>query len=234
MARFTKSIHRQHVAANIADKVQEMHFFLKMVCSASEESLARFRSGRETPAQLHMEVKYGCSAFCNALQALKDAFETATKSKMTWSELQTNCRHGEFFYKIRNASTHDGSAVSNAWVDGLHYALIGIERFGEYDKKIEIAPLPQDIATCCTEFSSDFYKYYENRLTPYVGLSDLAASLPYTEKNIARALESDKIPDFVREIFDQHRDEIAKNIKHNKFDPIKAAIEKINTVKIDL
>lgn len=219
--------HRRWVANHLTDKTSELQYFLAHIVDGAAESLRQFHAGKhqEEPSPATRAVVFGFSAFTNATQTLKDSFTTATGENMTWTQIAA-LRHGQFFYEARNASTHDGHPVVNAWIEGCFRVLLKIERYDNKSNKIEILPPQEDVPTMCLQFAADFCDLLIRRLRPHLGRAELRGAR-FTVEQLDGYANSPFMPDFARRLMQDQRSEQIAQIQASDHDPINTAIEKL-------
>lgn len=125
--------HLGAIANYVTGKVNEYQYQLRALveeCDATYEQFRTQGSGRQGT-----NIVYSFSALGNAMQSLKDSVNSLGDDMLTWAEIGKN-PHGDFMYKARNAATHDGNPIVNAWVDGRFYVSNDISRFDMHGKPI--------------------------------------------------------------------------------------------------
>jgi hypothetical protein len=221
----TQEEHRGAVANYLAGKVREFAFQLHVVVDASDSSLASYRTGDPGPGD--GPVIYGFSAFGNAMQSLKDALKTIGGEPITWSQV-AQLSDGDFLAKSRNAMTHDGNPVINAWADGRYFVANDISRFGSNGEPIEIVRPQTDVRTLCLTFAAEFCAMLSARLRPLVGHYEIGGA-GFDSGEVEAAIHtSDLIPAEVKALFAAKSEEIREAIAQAPpFDPVVKAIEEL-------
>jgi len=219
--------HRRWVATFLQGKVKELHYNLNSIVTACDRSMLFFSSRKPIPADNEQAVVFGFSAFSNVVQTLKDAVHTVVGEKLPWSRIET-LRHGAFMKHVRNAATHDGHPVVSAWSDGRYFVPRNIVRLDLNNKIVEIPAPSEDIRTLCLEFSIDYCQLLKEILSntennpqfqqPSMSIEDL-------EDAINR---SNFMPEFVKNLFANNREEITKQIASADYNPIKMAIDSLD------
>lgn len=172
------------------------------------------------------DINFTFNAFVNTFQSLKDSLETATSQKIAWSYF-VDVRHFIFFKECRNAITHDGMQIINAYTDGKYYIANNIERIDNKGKPINLEAPKQDILTLCLEFSTDLMLKVE-RIADEYGRSIPTQSNLDKIKYIERYMNNSFVPEFARELFQQNREIIKQQLAAHVFDPL-ADIKKQTT-----
>lgn len=215
------------VANYFYSKVCEYQHYLEQVVGHCDSSFERFGlklTSRNNEGRL---LTYAYGSLNNMVQTLKDSGSVFLPTALSWGDIK-KLRHGEFFYLSRNAATHDGNPIINAWVDGRYYVASDIERFDGNGKFIKIQRPVEDVRTFTLEFSLDFYDLLTARLTllgddhqltfPLIGASE-----------IEQFMGSDLISEDLRSLFAGQIEEIKEKAQHIKHDSVEKALEQIRT-----
>ncbi|WP_171940847.1 hypothetical protein [Herbaspirillum rubrisubalbicans] len=224
-----KQSHRRVVAAHLHLKIGELFYFLEMIEEGAKGIKDAVLIKSNDVAEYNAKVIFGSSAFCNAIQSLKDATATTICEKVEWSDIESNCRHGKYFYEIRNASTHDGISVTNLWIDGRVYPSSMVERFGLGNKEITVIAPNQEIPVCCREFAIDFVAYLRKRLLPYLNQNELKGASPISEAQIQAFCSDSRIPASVAKYVVGQAEALIAGLRMQTADPIATAIAKIDS-----
>lgn len=220
--------HRSAVANHFAGKVREFGNHLRVVVEACDHSLTTYMLNQPHPGD--SGVVYGFSAFSNAMQALKDALKTIGGPSLSLAEI-AQLPHGEFMTKARNAATHDGNPIVNAWVDGRFFIATDISRFGINNEPIEIARPTQDVRTLCLQFAEGYSAALRERLHPMRGQFQIGGA-PFDSAEFESMINNaDLIPEHVKQIVASQRDCIRAAFEGAPpFDPIKKAITELESI----
>ncbi|HDR2690352.1 TPA: hypothetical protein QCJ46_004748 [Enterobacter ludwigii] len=221
--------HRRWVANYCGGKIEELQYHLATIVKACDTSINLFSSNQQVPESNRQAVIYGFSSFTNVIQTLKDSIKTVTGKQLPWSTIK-QLSHGAFFQDARNAATHDGNPVINAWVDGRYYVAHKIVRLGDKGQVIEISAPKNDVRTLCLEFSDDFCQLLRQRLLETKEDSSLEGT-PFSLAELEEAFtNSDLMPDFAIKLFEKEKAIIAESIKVSKHDPVTQAIARLDTL----
>lgn len=226
MANITDQKHRSAVANYLAGKTREFGYQLNVVVTACDDAATTFRdSHRGTDGAI---VAYGFSAFTNAMQSLKDAVATIGGPPLTWSDISM-LPYGAFMSKARNAATHDGNPIVNAWVDGKFFVATNIDRLDMRGEPIEITRPEADIRTICLQFAAGFSALLRDRLTQLLGQFVIGGA-PFDSAEFDAIISgSTLIPDHVKQMVSARMDEISDAIeKAPPFDPVEKAITELD------
>ncbi|GEM_PF-1500082 len=215
--------HRRWVANHFGSKVRELQYHLQTIVAACDQSLALFASGQTVPRENNQAVVYGFSAFANVVQTLKDAVKTVTGQQLPWSKI-VQLRHGAFMRDARNAATHDGNPVVSAWVDGRYFVPAKMVRLGDRGQVIEIPAPTKDIRSLSLEFVEDLCQLLRETLTGLESVEQLRGALFNMAELEETIVESNVMPEFVKELFESNRQEIATSLRKVKYDPVDQAI----------
>lgn len=219
--------HRRWVANYCGGKIEELQYHLAAIVTACDTSINLFTSNQQLPESNSQAVIYGFSSFTNVIQTLKDSIKTVTGKQLPWSKIQ-QLSHGAFFQDARNAATHDGNPVINAWVDGRYYVATKIVRLGDKGQVIEIPAPNNDIRTLCLEFADDFCQLLRQKLLETKENSSLEGS-PFNMTDLEEAFTSSNlIPNFAIQLFKKEKERIAESLKVAKHDPVAQAIARLD------
>lgn len=216
------------VGNGLKGKLGEFQFFLSQILNVS--ALIRAKNEAEDyPLNKEIdELGYYFSAFMNSVQSIKDAAETSMNVKFSWSELSFS--YGGFIRYCRNAITHDGSSIINAFQGGHHYIIGPLRRISNKGKVIEFDPPKDDVVTIVINFSSEFLLNLERLVCEH------GKEIPSPNKDdLAQMLEdsqnSDFISDFAKELMVQNKDEVISSFDSHIIDKYKEINEKIISVR---
>lgn len=210
--------HKMVVGSFIKNKLQEYEYFLLKIIKICSLVNQNFLAGISPVNTSDEDINFTFNAFVNTFQSLKDSLETATSQKIAWSYF-SDVRHSEFFKECRNAITHDGMQIINAYTDGKYYIANDIERIDNKGKCICLDAPKQDVLTLCLEFSVDLMSKVEKIA------DDFGQSIP-TQSNvdkityIERYMNNAFVPEFARTLFQQNRNIIEQQLAAHVFDPV--------------
>lgn len=210
--------HKMIVGSFIKNKLQEYEYFLRKIINICNLVNANFLAGINPVNTSAEDINFTFNAFVNTFQSLKDSLETATSQKFAWSHF-SEARHSTFIKECRNAITHDGMQIINAYTDGKYYIANDIERIDNHGKLIAIDAPKHDILTICLEFSTDLMLVIEKIANKY-GQSIPTQSNVDKIKYIEKYMSNDFVPEFVRVLFKQNRNTIEQQLAAHEFDPI--------------
>lgn len=214
-----KKIHHKMVVGSfIKNKLQEYEYFLRKIVNICGLVNANFRAGVNPVNTSDEDINFTFNAFVNTFQSLKDSLETATSDKIAWSRF-SNVRHSSFIKECRNAITHDGMQIINAYTDGKYYIANDIERFDHRGNFIALDAPKHDILTLCLEFSADLMLEVEKIANEY-GQSIPTQSREYKIKYFEKYMNNAFVPEFARVLFQQNRDTIEQQLAAHQFDPV--------------
>ncbi|WP_020159685.1 hypothetical protein [Methylobacter marinus] len=210
--------HKMVVGSFIKNKLQEYEYFLLKIIKICSLVNQNFLAGISPVNTSDEDINFTFNAFVNTFQSLKDSLETATSQKIAWSYF-SDVRHSEFFKECRNAITHDGMQIINAYTDGKYYIANDIERIDNKGKCTCLDAPKQDVLTLCLEFSVDLMSKVEKIA------DDFGQSIP-TQSNvdkityIERYMNNAFVPEFARTLFQQNRNIIEQQLAAHVFDPV--------------
>lgn len=225
MTIITDQKHRSAVANFLAGKLREFGYQLDVIVKACDEAAELYEKSKL--GSDGAVVVYGFSAFTNAMQSLKDAVTTIAPSPVTWAEIGA-LPHGTFVAKARNAATHDGNPIVNAWVDGRFFVANNIDRLDMRGEPIEIVRPEEDVRTICLRFALGFANLLRDRLTPLVGQFSIAGA-PFDGAEFAEIIRgSPLIPEAVKRMVADKLGEITDAIENAPpIDPVEKAITEL-------
>lgn len=206
------------VGSFIKNKLQEYEYFLRKIVDLCNLVNRNFLAGVNPVNTSDEDINFTFNAFVNTFQSLKDSLETATSKKIEWSRF-SNVRHSTFIKECRNAITHDGMQIIDAYTDGRYYIANDIARIDNYGKFIALDAPKDDILTLCLEFSADLMLEVEkiaNEYGQHIPTQSNVDKIKYIEK----CMNSVFIPEFARILFQQNRDTIEQQLVAHQFDPV--------------
>ncbi|MGJ7496328.1 hypothetical protein ACSFA8_14730 [Variovorax sp. RT4R15] len=215
-----KASHRYAVLCHLSGKVEELQYQLSEVLARCDTSLSRFQTGQAAPMFEQRQVCYSFSAFANVLQTLKDIAKDLLGDNNPGESLRA-LRHGAFILDSRNAMTHDGHPIVDAWVDGRFHVAADIYRFNK-GTLVTIQAPSQDIRTVCLEFTADLCIYLRGLLEAKRAEPAIEHPLPDFTR-IEQALTSSIVPEFARALFADQREEVRASLLSFRPDPLDAA-----------
>ncbi|WP_236225481.1 hypothetical protein [Pseudomonas pseudonitroreducens] len=220
--------HRKWMANFFCGKVKELEFHLKSIVEGCDTSLSDHSALRPHDERNAKSVIYGFSSLSNCIQSMKDSSSAILSTDVTWADIK-KCRHGEFFYLSRNAATHDGNPVVSMWADGKFYVPQDIIRFDNRGDLVVIPAPEDDVRVFCLEFCLDFAVQFKARMTN----SDVDADVingAFDINELKGFMESDKIPQFAKDLFDQNMGSIEASLKEAKFNPAHQAVSALDSL----
>lgn len=225
-----KERHRRMVTNYCGGKIEELQYQLMTIVTACNASLVFFNNRQQVTASSRQAVIYGFSSFTNVIQTLKDTIKIMTGEQLPWSEIK-QLRHGSFFHDARNAATHDGNPIIDAWVEGRYYIASSIIRLGVNGQVIEIPAPSEDVRTLCLEFTEDLCQLLRQKILDTKESNSLKGS-PFNMDELEKALTKvNLVPDFAIKLFIENRDKIAKSISESKHDPVAEAIKHLDALQ---
>lgn len=213
-----KTHHQMIVGSFVKNKLQEYEYFLKKILDICDLVNRNFLSGINPVNTGDEDINFTFNAFVNTFQSLKDSLGTATAHKIAWSRF-SDIRHSDFIKECRNAITHDGMQIIDAYTDGKYYVASDIERIDNHGKFIAFAAPKEDILSLCLEFSVDLMLEIEKIADEY-GQSIPALSNGSKIKHIEKYLSNSFIPEFVKILFQENRAVIVQQLEAHEFDPV--------------
>lgn len=219
---------RISVGISLKGKIDEHGFFLDKIIETTkiiEDKSLR----KEFPIDSKTkELSYFYSAYLNTIQSLKDSFQTVADTTISWSELSPS--YGNFIFYCRNAVTHDGSHLINAFSGNRHYITKPLRRIDGKGKVIEFDPPEEDIFTLCCNITDEILTNLEKVLTDYRHNIQFPEETDF-KKSIQIALESNFIPENFKSMIKGNQTEIESSFKDVKIDTVKETMDAIVSVK---
>ena len=214
-----KEIHQKMVVGSfIKNKLEEYEYFLRKIIDICDLVNRNFLAGINPVNTSDEDINFNFNAFVNIFQSLKDSLETATSQKLAWSYF-SNVRHFKFFKECRNAITHDGMQIINAYADGKYYIANNIERIDNKGNFISLEAPKEDVLTLCLEFSADLAIEVEKFADKY-GHSIPTQSNVDKVKYIEKSMNTFFVPKFARTLLQQNREIIEQQLAAHVFDPV--------------
>ncbi|GAA4648236.1 hypothetical protein GCM10023116_05030 [Kistimonas scapharcae] len=210
--------HKMVVGSFIKNKLEEYRYFLEKLINICLLVENNFQNGINPVNTSNENINYTFNSLTNTFQSLKDSLETATGKKIAWSELY-EIEHGRFIKESRNAITHDGMQIINAYTDGKYYIANDIERLDAKGNFIKIEAPQTDILKLSLEFTIGFMNKIQSLIIDY-GESIPKSSHPVKMQDIEKYLTNPVVPKFVRELIKENKDEIEKQLSSVRFDPV--------------
>lgn len=210
--------HKMVVGSFIKNKLQEYEYFLRKIVGICSLVNANFMEGVNPVNTSDEDINFTFNAFVNTFQSLKDSLETATGENIAWSRF-SNVRHSNFIKESRNAITHDGMQIINAYTDGRYYIAHDIERIDNRGNLIVLDAPKHDILTLCLEFSSDLMLEVDKIANEYGKRIPTQSNIDKI-KYIEKYMNNSFVPEFVRVLFQQNRDTIEQQLAAHQFDPV--------------
>jgi len=214
--------HRMIVGSNIKNKLQEYAYFLRQIINICHDNYDRFLN-KTTPVNTGQNnINFTFNAFINTFQSLKDSLSTATGIEINWANFD-KVKHARFIKACRNATTHDGQEIINAWSDGKYYIAGKLERIeinrGQ-GRLIIIEPPIEDLKTLCIEFSMGLMSAITEIINHHgenIPVSSAKNRFEYAEEFV---LGSHAVPDDIKHFIRENKDFLISQIDVIKFDPI--------------
>lgn len=223
-----KTHHKMVVGSFIKNKLQEYEYFLRKIICICNLVNSNFLKNVNPVNTGDEDINFTFNAFVNTFQSLKDSLETATSEKIAWSRF-SNVRHSTFIKECRNAITHDGMQIINAYTDGKYYIAHDIERIDNHGKFIAIDAPKHDILTLCLEFSLDLMLEVEKISNEY-GQSIPTQSNVDKIKYIEKYMNNSFVPEFARILFQHSRGAIEEQLAAHQFDPVADIKEQVASI----
>lgn len=218
---------RVAVGNSLKGKVGELGFFLQNIADVSK-SIEQKHLQQDYPLNIELDkLNYFFSAYLNAIQSLKDGFQTATGVNLSWSELSST--YGDFIFYCRNATTHDGCHLINAGQGTQNYITGPLRRIDGRGKVIEFDPYREDILTLCCNMTDEI-------LTSLRGLLKTeGANIPVADesdfkKATQSSLTNDFIPNEIKELIKANLPSIEASFKGVKIDIVQQTDNAISSV----
>jgi len=221
------------VGNSLKDKLGELGFFLQQIAGVVK-LIENKHLTHDYPINIEIDkLNYFFSAYLNAIQSLKDGVKTAIKDEeISWNKLSPT--YGKFIFYCRNAATHDGYHLINSGNGTKNYItgpLRRIRRIKGQDEVITFDPLNEDILTLCCDITEEVlaslrgFLNQEGHKIPSMEEGDF-------KKSIQESLDSDFIPQEIKDIFKENQSEIEASFKGIKVDVVQQTINAIISVEV--
>jgi hypothetical protein len=219
---------RISVGNSLKDKLAELGFFLQQIADISKLIENKYLT-HNYPINIETDkLNYFFSAYLNAIQSLKDGVQTATGENFSWKRLSPT--YGDFIFYCRNATTHDGYHLINFGKGTKNYITGPLRRIDGRGKVIEFDPPNQDIRTLCCDITEEILV----SLRDFLNLE--GQKIPFAEevdfkKSIQESLNSDFIPQEIKDMIKANQSEIEASVKGIKVDVVQQTINAIVSVE---
>lgn len=219
---------RISIASSLVEKINEHKFFLEKIITISE--VIEYKSiNKKFPIDLETkELSYYYSAYLNTIQSLKDGFQTALQIKISWKQLSP--KYGDFIFYCRNAVTHDGSSLINAFSNNRHYIIEPLSRIDKKGNIITFNPPKEDILSLCLNITNELMINLDN-LINHNYEKVLNPSEEDFKKTINLVLDSDFLPAFAKKILQDNIKEFENSIYKVELNNAKKLLDTIELVK---
>jgi len=218
---------RMAVGNSLKGKINELGFFLRQIADVTktiEEKNLRL----DYPLNVELDkLNFFFSAYLNAVQSLKDAFQTATGTSFSWSELSPN--YGDFIFYCRNAATHDGYHLINAGQGTKNYIIGPLRRIDGHGKLIEFDPPKEDILTLSCNLTDEVLTALSGLLIREGPNIPVAEEADFKKANQA-SLTSDFIPNEIKQLIKANLSSIEASFKGIKIDIVQQTHDAITSV----
>lgn len=221
--------HKKIVASFVKNKLQEYKYYLIKLITLCELVNRNFEA-RINPVNTSDEnINYLFNSLSNTFQTLKDSLQTATGQEITWAELQRDIRHAQFIKESRNAITHDGMELINAYADGKYFVANDIKRFDNRGNLINIVAPSADILSLCLEFSFDLMVKIEELVNRLEGMSELPSLVKIAD--ILAFMQNPLVPESARQQLLENKEQIEAALATVKINMVEEILKEVNEVK---
>jgi hypothetical protein len=218
---------RVAVGNSLKDKISELGFFLEQIADVTK-----------TIEQKHLrqdyllntdidKLNFFFSAYLNAIQSLKDGFQTATGASFSWNDLSPT--YGDFTFYCRNAVTHDGYHLINAGQGTKSYINGPLRRIDGRSRVIEFDPPKEDILTLCCNLTDEVLTSLSN-LLKREGANIPVADEAEFKKAIQASMTSDVIPNKIKGLIKADMSSIEASFKGIKINVVQQTHDAIGSV----
>lgn len=217
------------VGVSLKGKFEEFGFFLSQIGDATKAIELKHMT-QDYPINLELEkLNYFFSAFLNAIQSLKDACQTAMDIKLSWKTLSPN--YAEFIRYCRNAATHDGSHLVNAFRGTKNYVAGTLRRLDNHGKVVTLIPPKEEVLILCCNISKEIMTSLQGALTQHGAKIPLAAPADF-DHGLDSFLQADFAPQVIKNLIHANRMTINASAKtFPPIDPAGRALAVISTVE---
>ncbi len=216
------------VGNSLKDKLGELGFFLQQITDVAKV-IEHKHLTHDYPINIEIDkLNYFFSAYLNAIQSLKDGVQIATAENFSWNELSPT--YGNFIFYCRNATTHDGYHLINSGKGTKNYIRGPLRRIDGHGKLIDFNPLNQDILILCCDITEEVlvslrgFLNQEGQKIPFAEEADF-------KKSTKESLNSDFIPQEIKDIIKANQSEIEASFKGIKVNVVQQTINAIVCVE---
>lgn len=216
------------VGNSLKGKIGELGFFLQHIADVSK-TIEQKHLRQDYPLNIELDkLNYFFSAYLNAIQSLKDGFQTAIGVNYSWSELSPT--YADFIFYCRNAATHDGYHLINAGQGTKSYIVGPLRRIDGRGKVIEFDPPREDILTLCCNLTNEILTSLRGLLKREGANIPVADEADFRKANQA-SLASDFLPTEIKELIKANLPSIEASFKGVEIDIVQQTDDAISSVE---
>jgi hypothetical protein len=223
--------YRMAVGNSLKGKIGELGFFLFRIIEINKTIEAK-HIRHDYPLNQEMDaLNYYFSAFLNALQSIKDACQTSMNIKVSWATISPT--YGSFIFYCRNATTHDGSHMINAGQGVKNYILGPLQRIDNHGKLIKFDPPKEDIVSLCCNLLAEILGNKKLVIQKHGEKIPTPNEIDF-KKSIESSLNSDFIPDYVKEMIKANKENIFSSFNGVNINICKQVCDAIEPIESSL
>lgn len=216
------------IGNSLKNKLGEFGFFLQQITDISK-LIEHKHLTHNYPINIETDkLNYFFSAYLNTIQSLKDVVQIATGKNFSWSMLSPT--YGDFIFYCRNATTHDGYHLINSGKGTKNYIAGALRRINSRGKVIEFVPPNLDICTLCCNITEEVLISLRGFLNQEGQKIPFATDIDF-KKSTQESLNSDFIPQEIKNIIKVNQSEIEASFNGIKVDVIQQTINAIVSVE---
>jgi len=215
------------VGNNLKGKIGELGFFLQQIGEVTKLIEQKYLK-QDYPLNPELDkLNYFFSAYLNTIQSLKDACQTAMEISFSWTDLSST--YGDFVFYCRNAATHDGYHLINAGKGMKNYITGPLLHIDNHGKVIEFDPPKEDVLSLCCNLTDEVLSSLSGLLKREGNNIPVAKEADF-KKSIQASLESDFIPEEIKELTKANLPNIEASFKGVKINVVQQTLDAIASV----
>lgn len=220
---------RVSVGNSLKGKVSELGFFLEKIIEITKVIEQR-QLKHEFPLNDELDqLNFFFSAYLNTIQSLKDAFQVAAGTKLTWQKILPT--YSDFVIYCRNATTHDGCHLINAGKEGKCYIVGPLRRIDNKQKVITFDPPGEDVFSLCCNLTDEILQSLTDFLKSE-GFNIPVSTEDDFNEDIRTSLMSNFVPNEIKNLIESNVDAIEASLKGLKVDTVHQTTIEIDRVAI--
>jgi len=223
--------HRMAVGMSLKGKIDEFGFFLFHIINTTKIIEIKHLN-QDYPLNRELDVlNYYFSAFLNTILSIRDICQISMDIKLPPNRLSPT--YGSFIFYCRNATTHDGSHLIQAGQGIKNYIVGPLRRIDGLGRLKEFKPPKEDIHSLCYNLATEVLTSIKQLLKKH-GKAIPVPNESDFKKGIAAALECGFIPEHVKAMIKNNRENIDSSFNDVTVNVVKQTYDVIAKIESDL